>query len=223
MAPLISVIIPAYNADKFLAEAIASILEQAYSPLEILVVDDGSDDRTGAIAREFGDPVQYHVKPHGGAGSARNHGMNNARGEWIAFLDADDLWAADKLSLQLEALRANPALEAVFGQVQNFTGPSTPEQRLVRGAALPGHLPGAMLIHRQALQRIGNFSLQPGETVDFFIRARENNLKELMLPNIVLYRRIHENNLTSVLGSDRVGYTRILKAALDRKRGKTSP
>ncbi len=103
--PLVSVIVPCYNAARFLPEALATIRAQRYEPLEILVVDDGSTDNTPDVVSGFGSEVRYLRKPNGGPASARNLGLREARGEWIAFLDADDQWPEGKLELQAGRLR----------------------------------------------------------------------------------------------------------------------
>ena len=101
MLPRISVIIPAYNAGRYLAEAIQSVLAQTLSVHEIIVADDGSADNTAAVALSFPAPVRYHLNPHEGTAAARNQGVRVAQGEWLAFLDADDLWQPDKLAAQM--------------------------------------------------------------------------------------------------------------------------
>ena len=222
---LISVVIPAHNAEKYLSEAIQSVLEQSYTHLEIIVIDDGSVDDTAEIAQGFNNSVRYYAQPQAGAASARNWGIELAKGKLIAFLDADDLWAPEKLTIQLEALQADPSLEAVFGHVQNFLETGDPDQPRKMLSRLPGPVSGTMLIYKTALNRIGGFApgMQIGETVEFYIRAREMGLRESILPEIFLYRRIHGQNQGLVHKLEqRKSYTHFLKAALDRKRGKSS-
>ena len=100
----ISVVIPAYNAELYLADTLRSALAQTLPPLEILVMDDGSSDRTAAIAESFGPPVCVIRLRNSKAATARNLGVEQARGEWIAFLDADDIWEPRKLELQMREL-----------------------------------------------------------------------------------------------------------------------
>ncbi|MBS0639451.1 MAG: glycosyltransferase [Acetobacteraceae bacterium] len=99
--PTVSVLIPAYNAATHLARSVDSVLAQTHQPLEILVIDDGSRDRTAEVAGSFGPPVRLIRKENGGPASARNRGAREAKGEWLALLDADDWWFPDKLRLQL--------------------------------------------------------------------------------------------------------------------------
>ena len=100
--PLVSAIIPVYNCERYLAEAIESVLAQTYRPIGIIVVDDGSTDGSADVAKSFTDPqVRYFYQPNSGQGAARNQGTNLARGSFFTFLDADDLWTDNKLELQL--------------------------------------------------------------------------------------------------------------------------
>src|SRR5262245_28086013 len=96
----ISVIIPCYNAAPFLGETLDSIRAQTYSPLEVIVIDDGSTDDSHVIAESFGHPVRVIRQANQGESIARNRGIDEAKGEWIALLDADDLWNQNKLQRQ---------------------------------------------------------------------------------------------------------------------------
>jgi len=106
-AARVSVVIPCYNAGRFLAETLASVFSQTVQPVEVLVVDDGSSDRSVEIARAAGGPVRVVEQERGGPSRARNHGFELAGGDWVAFLDADDLWAPTKLERQLAACTAS--------------------------------------------------------------------------------------------------------------------
>ena len=106
--PLISAVIPVYNGEAFVADAIRSVLAQTYPRVECVVVDDGSHDRTAEVIRSFGDVVRYLWKPTGGVASARNAGVSAARGEYVAFVDADDTWLPEKLDRQMGLLRERP-------------------------------------------------------------------------------------------------------------------
>ena len=109
--PLVSVIIPTFNRDWIVAEAIQSVLAQSYRQFELIVVDDGSTDRTPAILRKFKDSIQVIRQTNQGVSAARNHGVDAARGEFIAFLDSDDLWRPEKLSVQVNFFLSNPEVQ----------------------------------------------------------------------------------------------------------------
>ena len=113
MTPAVSVVIVTYNKEATVGAAIESVLRQTYQDLEILVVDDGSMDRTAERARAFGDQVRYLYKQNGGTGSARNLGIAQARGEYVAFLDGDDLWLPRKLEVQMAAFDREPTVLGV--------------------------------------------------------------------------------------------------------------
>jgi len=123
--PTISVVIPSYNCAPFLRETVESVLSQTYPPIEILIVDDGSTDGSSDIACEFGDPVRVITQPNSGVSVARNRGIDEAQGEWIAFVDADDLWEPTKLERQMETLATEGADDAVclYTDFYRFGGP----------------------------------------------------------------------------------------------------
>lgn len=220
--PLVSVIIPAYQAEAFLDEAIASVLAQDVRPLEVIVVDDGSTDRTFEVARAYRN-VRTLRQENRGIAAARNAGLAVARGEFYAFLDADDSWPLGRLRKQLALLTADPQLDMVFGQVEIL------EQRAdqnspVSAAVQSGPLPGSMLVRAASFQRVGPFSqsFRIGEFIDWYMRAEELGLKRATLPELVLRRRVHGDNVGIREKSAQTDYVRVLKAALDRRRGRGS-
>src|SRR5262249_3672652 len=160
---VVSVIIPVHNYERYLAEAIESVLSQTYQNLEVIVVDDGSTDQSGEVAKSFaGRGVRYCHQVHAGIGPARNKGVELAHGDFLAFLDADDRWPLGKIERQLLAFENDPALEMVFGQaLQLQNGPAW--EAAVRhknptvAGMVPGMVPGTMLINRHAFARVGEF------------------------------------------------------------------
>jgi len=228
--PLISVMIGVYNAERYLAEAIESVLAQNYRPLELIVVDDGSDDASGDVARRYGDAIVYARQENAGNGSARNHAVRLASGELFAFLDADDRFAPGKLELQFAALEADAELDMVFGHVREFVSPELTEAqratvRPPAPQALPWPAPNLMLIRRESYGRVGPFSevVRVGVTVDWYARAAEVGLRSAMLPEVVLERRLHLTNNGLRERDSRQQYLHVLKASLDRRRAQNSP
>jgi len=116
----VSVVIPTYNRAHFLPEAIRSVLAQTVPVYEIIVVDDDSTDNTVEVLAPFGDKIRYFKQKNQGPSAARNYAMREAKGNWIAFLDSDDLWVPEKNQLQLEFLRQHPTIDFVFGNLTNF-------------------------------------------------------------------------------------------------------
>lgn len=226
--PKISVIIPVYNGERHLGDAIASVLAQTVPVHEIIVVDDGSTDGSLNVAERFGAPVRCHRQANAGAGAARNCGVALAGGEFLAFLDADDLWTPDKLQRQLAAFADDPELEMAFGHLQQFHSPElTAEERrgcAIRAAVMPGYNAGSMLIKAKAFHRVGfyNPKLRIGEFIDWHARAMDVPLKSRLLPEIVVKRRLHQSNLGVVARDQRSGYLHALKASLDRRRANAS-
>jgi glycosyltransferase involved in cell wall biosynthesis len=221
--PLVSVIIPVFNGEAFLAQAVDSARRQTYRPLEIIVVDDGSTDGTAEVAAQLGPDLRYVRQPNGGLSAARNHGLQLARGDLIAMLDVDDLWPEDKLEVQVGRLLAEPRLQVVLGLVRyvrlpGARHPKFPLEDQVDG--VPCDNVGAMLYRREAFEIVGPFdeSLRIGEDRDWFLRAVENDLPLVGVNHITLYYRLHATNMT--LGPSAMAHslTRSFKRRLDRSR-----
>ena len=121
MSGLVSVIIPTYNRAQLAGRAIRSALAQTYRPLEIIVVDDGSTDETEAVLRAFGDKIRAIRQRNQGRSLARNHGIEAATGEFVAFLDSDDVWTADTVAAEVEVLSANPQADICYSWWQLVT------------------------------------------------------------------------------------------------------
>ncbi|MFO0745543.1 MAG: glycosyltransferase family A protein [Myxococcota bacterium] len=224
----ISVIIPAKDAERYLGAAIASIVAQAPSDgaavAEIIVVDDGSSDATAAVARAASPLVHVVTQPASGIGAARNAGVRASDGDWLAFLDADDLWEPDKLALQVTALAAAPD-SIVLGQVEEFTSPELGDAEKARLLPKPGRLPGwlagAMLLARSTFEAVGPFDagLAVGETIAWFAAARARATPTVVLDALVLRRRLHGANYTLTQREVRAAdYVALAKQMLDRKR-----
>jgi len=222
MNPLVSCIIPTRNGERYLAQAIESLLAQTWRPIEIIVVDDGSTDRTAEIAAAFGEAVRVASHPVANPVIARNHGMTLATGEFLGFLDHDDLWIPEKLALQMAAFEEDPALDVCVGMVQRFTQASPEDEMTMVGSAVPGYLTIAMLARRRAFERVG--PLDPAhfhsDSADWFLRARACDIGVRLLPQTLAYHRDHDSNRSLTHGNRSRGeFLRLLKSKLDRERG----
>ncbi len=224
MNALVSVIIPVYNGERYLAEAIGSAQAQTYRPIEIIVVDDGSTDGTAEVVKPFIPSVHYVYQENGGTGAARNRGIEAAQGDFFAFLDADDLWQPDKLSLQMAAFAADPQADILFGHLQQFFSPdvdeSLKEKIACDTAIVPGYLPSAMVVRRDSFFRVGRYEThwKIGQDVSWVMRAMEQGLKMVMIPEVVFRRRIHASNKGITQRAFITQRVRIIKASLDRRR-----
>ena len=225
MDRLVSVIIPAHNSRRYIVAALESILVQKHRPIEILVVDDGSSDGTSQLMREYAPEVKLIEQQQRGHPAARNVGVRAATGEFLSFLDHDDLWSSDKLERQMASFERNRALDLVFGHIQNFFTPEMPLDDRARVAVplrpLRGLLQGAMLARRRSFDRVGLFSEERsvGDFLDWYGRALLAGMNVEMLPETVLYRRIHANNFQRIHKHQRGQYLRAVKDLLDRRRG----
>lgn len=234
---LVSVIIPAYNSEKFIAETLDSVFAQTYRPIEVIVADDGSTDRTADIVKKYeqhfaGSTTQtsqmnkadkasetsltYLHQKNSGPSRARNLGIAAAHGEYIAFLDADDVWLPHALELLVQYLKSHPDVSLVFGDAGSF-GPAgvlfdsafgkfgCPEkdgqgvlqkafEKLLEGNFI---LTGTVLVRKECLDRLGGFddTLHYGEDYDLWVRiALFDRIGCLREP--VMMRRVHDTNLS---------------------------
>ena len=182
--PLISVIVPVYNGEKTIRETIESVFNQSFSDFEIIVINDGSQDSTLDVLASIQDPrLKVFSYPNSGVSASRNRGFSHTVGEFIAFLDADDLWTPNKLEAQLAALQDNPNAAVAYSWTDfidetsqflrpgpHFTISGDVYAELLRGNFLAnGSNP---LIRRQALIKVGSFDelLPPAEDWDIYLR-----------------------------------------------------
>ena len=220
---LASVIVPAYDEEQFIGEALDSAFAQDYRPLEVIVVDDGSGDRTVEIAAGY--DVKLIRQPNRGPAAARNAGLLAAQGEYIAILDADDVWPEDRCSRLIDAMRSGAGL--ALGQTEVFLNPGEPAP-----AHFPhhwqnpvgGHLVGLMA-HRSVYEQIGGYdeTLRLSEDVDWFMRARDAGVTLARVDRTVTRYRIHADNTSRDWPGGRATSLRVLRASLARRRANTEP
>jgi len=215
--PLVSVVIPVFNGERFLREAVQSVLDQQYSPLEIIVVDDGSTDNTAIVARDL--PVRYLHQTNQGPAAARNRGIEQAQGSLIAFADADDLWPAGKLESQLPLLIKDPRIDIVLGRIQQVL---LSEGEELGETTFSVNL-GSAVIRKSVFERIGLFdeTMRYSEDVDWFMRARESGAAIVTIDAVTLFYRQHEQNMTRGKSTAELNVLKALKKSLDRRRERT--
>lgn len=222
--PPVSVVVPCFNAAAYLAEALESIFLQRHPAIEVIVIDDGSTDDSVGVAQRFADRIKLMKQTNQGISRARNAGLKICNGDIIAFLDADDIWPSDSLSIRLDALGRGPERAYVFGAVEHFVSPDVPEHertQLICPETRPGRLAGSMLMHRDAFERVGYFDdcFRSGETMDWVARATEAGMKAVCVDATVLRRRIHANNTVRREAAQQKDYLFALKASMNRRRG----
>ncbi len=225
--PLISCIVPVFNGERFLADALESILSQSYRPLEIIVTDDGSTDRSVDIVTRYRSSVHYLRQNNEGPAAARNRGLAAASGDFVAFLDQDDLWHPGKLERQAARFREDPELSLCVAHVRTFSGREPdgktfrfPNRRLSQ--PLPGYVTGTLLARRSLFSSVGMFNseLRYGDAAEWFLRAAELGVKMALLCDVLMYHRVHESNFSRLHASaSREEFLGIIKQSLNRRRG----
>jgi glycosyltransferase involved in cell wall biosynthesis len=221
--PLISIVIPIYNAAAFLDETLASVFAQDYRPIDVIAVDDGSTDDSLAIAQSWRPALRLLHQANAGAAAARNRGIEAARGAYIAFIDADDLWPEGKLQRQVGVLQARPDLHFVMGRVDLDYLASVGDSPLLfrdPGQTIALFLFGAGLFRRSLFDRAGLLSedLRNSEDIDWFMRAREAGASWLLGEDVGLIYRRHGANLTARLPLGKTEIFRVLARSAARRR-----
>ena len=214
MKPLVSVIIPNYNYDSFLREAVDSVLSQTYERVEVVVVDDGSTDSSRDVIESYGGRIKGVFQSNRGVSAARNHGVSVSSGQLVAFLDADDAWMPEKLERQVEALVASEGFDAVHVGVEEvdasgahmtfaldgLSGEVANELlRLERSVILGGG--SGILTTREAFDAVGGFDEQLSTSADwdFFYRIAKRGKVAFVEEPLLRYRR-HGSNMHGNIG-----------------------
>lgn len=228
----ISVVVPVFNGERFLAEALESVRQQTLPAAEVIAVDDGSTDGSAALLDTYPD-VRVVRQANGGCAIARNRGAALAAHEVIAFLDQDDVWLPDRLARGAAHLASDPGLGFVVCATENFLTPGlavAPHWVDVRILDVPQHGFGtcALMVRRATLASVGPFdpSHVPFDDSEWLVRALDAGTRFLHLNEVLVRRRIHERNLSGTLrGTPAQGnaMVRILHASLKRRRGAEGP
>ncbi len=220
---LVSAIIPVYNGERYLAEAIASVLAQTYRPIEIIIVDDGSVDGTANIAKSY-KKVRYIYQTNQGHGMAKNAGIAAARGEFLAFLDADDIWTPNKLRVQMDYLIDHPDVGYAVARMRVFLEPGTEWPLSLNKDHYSkdpvGFIPGTLVARKTVFKQIGAFdtSYRHGNDSDWFFRAKDASIPMAILPQVLLHKRIHSSNLSHEIQTMTSEVLRVVRSSVARKR-----
>jgi glycosyltransferase involved in cell wall biosynthesis len=223
-APLVSVVLAVRNGERFIAEAIKSVVAQSYERKELLVIDGRSEDDTARIARGF-PGVRVIPQVGRGVADAYNVGIAHARGEFISFISHDDIWSPTKLEAQTRLLLEHSSLHYVTGRVKFFLEPGCEipygfRRELLEGDHV-GHIMETLLVRQPLFDQVGMFdcSLTTAEDVDWFNRARILDVPTAVLPSIVVYKRVHDRNISLNVSQNNTNLLRVLRNSVSRKRG----
>lgn len=213
-------VIPAYNAEAFIGEALESILTQSVPPDRVIVVDDGSTDGTADVVRAFGGAVEYVRQDNTGPGGATTRGFAMVTSPWIATVDADDLWLPNKIERQFDFIEANPEVAGVFGRIAEFEGSAGSE--VDENRAYDGWSRTTMLLRADVAHEAGPLvddASKLGEMIDWMARIREAGHKLAMLPEVLSLRRLHPHSLSRRSRADLAkAYLATARAAMMRRR-----
>jgi glycosyltransferase involved in cell wall biosynthesis len=220
--PLVSAIIPVYNGERYLAQAIESVLAQTYRLIELIVVDDGSVDSSADIAKSYQEVQSIH-QTNQGHGAAKNAGIQAAQGEFLAFLDVDDLWEPNKLDLQVGHLIKHPHIGYTICKARTFLehGTDLPSWlgRDQLEEASPLYVPSALVVRKTVIEEIGDFdtTYRHANDCDWFFRAKDADFTMAIVPHVLLHRRIHSSNMSYETPAMASEMLRALKSSIARK------
>jgi len=224
--PLISCIVPLFNGEKYLGEALDSIFAQTYRSIEVIVADDGSTDGSRAVVDGYGGRVKWISQETAGPAATRNLGARTASGEMLAFLDADDLWKPQKLERQLNQLQLRPELDACVSLAQMFWMAEIGAEEALyrdhpRGQPIPGYASTTLLARRSTFDRIGMYreDLWFADSTEWFIRFREAGLALALMEEVLVLHRMHSTNLTRRRSdASKAEFARVVGETLSRRR-----
>lgn len=224
--PPVSCVIPVLNGERYLAAALDSVLEQTLPVDEIVVVDDGSTDATPEIAVGYEDRIRYIAQDRVGMGGARDRGIEAAQGEWIAFLDADDLWDPEKIERQARHFQDRPETGALFTYAQNFWAEELrAEAERFRDHRIakpqPAYIPSTLMARRSVFEAVGGFgsARRHAETLDWVLRAQRAGVRIEILPEVLTRRRLHARNVSRLERNEMLAdFLDLLKSDLDLRR-----
>ena len=217
----VSAIVAVYNGADRLAAAIDSILAQDRPPHEIIVVDDGSTDATPDVIRSYGSAIRSFHQPNAGLSAAHNRALAEVTGDAIAFLDHDDVWPTNRLSVMAKALQSDESADVIAGRVEivvdgiKVVGTKNAMRRPDRPWSVQ-----SLLIRKNVFDRVGLFDVQlkSGMDLDWYSRAREAEIRYALVPETSLIYYMHTSNMTRDLSAMFGGTLSAFKKALDRRR-----
>lgn len=225
--PQVSVIIPTYNSARYVVDAVESVLAQTYRDFEVIVIDDGSTDETPEVMKRYGAPVRYLRQENAGVAAARNRGIAESSGRYVAFLDADDVWLPQKLERQINALAINYGVQACdTGYVladttlnpvavkRNLRSGSTFKELLLRGTVV---FIGSVICEKEILERVGGFDPALSQCADWDMWIRVSSQTEFVyIDEALVYYRQHDTNMSRSASLLELDTIRVLEKSFAR-------
>ena len=221
--PLVTVVLPVRNGEAYLRDALESVRAQRYEPLQVIVVDGHSQDRSAAIARGF-EEVRVLSQRGTGISNAWNQALAEARGDFVAFLSHDDRWAAHKLVQQIEHLLQHPETAITHTWFRCVLQPGCVRPPGFRRELLEevqkGRLMETMVARRGVFDEVGPFDerYSIAGDMDWFARTLDRRLSFVILPEVMLEKGIHANNTSNRIDENNPELLRLLRASVSRKR-----
>ena len=235
----VTCIIPVHNGERFIEETLESVLAQTHPVHEIYVVDDGSTDATRAVVEAYtgkapakaAGKIHYVWQENAGAAAARNHGIQASTGEYLAFLDADDLWQPEKIARQLARFAARPELGISVTHIQNFWMDEVREEKErwgnhPRTKPMAGYCLSTLMTRRTVLAQIGTLdaSLRFSDDTEWFMRAKDAQVIDELMPDVLVMRRMHLHNISRRQAkASQAEYLRLLKTRTRRSSVQAEP
>jgi glycosyltransferase involved in cell wall biosynthesis len=220
--PLVSVIIAVKNGEKYLETAIESVWNQTYKNYEIIIIDGHSTDNTSKIAQSY-PQIRYFLQNSKGIAQAYNQGIDESKGELIAFLSCDDMWTPEKLQTQVEYMINHPEIEYTVAKVKFFleeghSPPSGFRTELLEGDYI-GKIMETLVVRKNLFEQIGklNPEFTVAEDVDWFARCNDAKIAMAVIPQVLLQKRVHDTNLSLNDKQNTQNLLKILRNSIKRK------
>ena len=223
--PLVSVVMPVFNGERFLAQSIESVIRQDYRSIEIIIVDDGSTDKSAEIASSFSG-VRCVYQENRGNANARNRGIELAKGEFIAFIDQDDLWVPHKVSVHIKYLLEHIDIVFTVAHIRHFLETGMEKPAWLRQDLLdktrPDFAPGSLVARKSAFELVGKFNehYKTSSDVDWFYLANDKKVPMVVLSDVLIHKRVHQSNLSAMVGQTHKELLKIIRESINRKKNK---
>lgn len=216
----VDIIITVYNGERFITQCLQSILDQNFEQLNLIIINDGSQDNSTSLIKNFDCRdlrVQIYNQDNQGLAAALNQALGLVSSDFVSFIDQDDIWEADKIQKQVEYLDNHKEIDATFTLIQEFTDVSAIKTK-ARPEIMPGLCKTTFLGRRAAVEKVGKFdeSLPTGDFIDWMLRFNIAGLKYHIIPETLAYRRVHNENLS--LKNDKEGYLKLIYHHLKRRK-----